>query len=265
MSSVTDSAQFFPKQGTFQFLQDAYTEAINNIIIGLIGTSVYDSTKVYILNGISVSSFGSNRVFSGGAVFYNGELYTVDSGAVVARTSDPLFITAQTQYTTNADPVTFSDSTVHNIHNIRKMQIVSGVSGGSGTTNYVDDWANAITLNFVVPPIVNLSGSAVVGSYPNFTINIPGNSLLTSGNCPIGDVAASSGTTITVTFGNIGTSDYVVTGSIVSLGSNPTLDSSVSWSVIESSKTDSQFQIHLQESGGSQTQNISFDYAIFRK
>lgn len=89
------------------------------------------------------------------------------------------------------------------------------------------------------------------------------NRILTAGNVSVGDVAAPNGTSVTITFSqDIGTSTYYVGGSIKSRSSDVVEDSSVTWSV--RSQTSTGFVVHFQEQGGSQTQNISFDYIVIK-
>src|SRR6185503_8165948 len=51
-----------------------------------------------------------------------------------------------TQYTTNADPVTFTDSVARNVHNIRSINFSSGVSG-TGIFDFGDIRETIVGLN----------------------------------------------------------------------------------------------------------------------
>ena len=156
VTMVTDSKQFFPKEGTLVFLQDAYKEQLSNLAQSLISGlgNAYSSSTVYVLWGVVNSGSGSNYVISAGAVFYNGEIFSVDAVSLtVSGGNIPVANIVTTQYTVNADPVTFSDSTTANIHNIRKVSIGSGTAG-SGISNYTD----FVALNFVTPSQVLIKG-----------------------------------------------------------------------------------------------------------
>ena len=83
---------------------------------------------------------------------------------------------------------------------------------------------------------------------------------LKKGTVNIGDVIGS--TYVVVTFASLGTSNYMVTGSIVSQGANFTLDNTVIWAIRD--RTATSFILCLAETGD-HDQNISFDYAIIPK
>ena len=131
IDSISDSAQMPIKKGTLQFLQDANYEAMQSIVLAAIG-STYDPTKVYVLYGCINSGSGNSYTITAGAVFYAGEIYLVDAASFTASGSNVgVFSIAITQYTNNADPVTFADTTIQNVHNIRKMLISAGASGST--------------------------------------------------------------------------------------------------------------------------------------
>jgi hypothetical protein len=135
VSSITDSARFPIKSGTLAFLQQAYGEALEGIIISLIGPT-YNTTTMYVLSGCVNTGSGSNYTISGGYVFFNGEIYSVPSaGFSTTGTDVPVFVLYVGQFTVNADPVTFTDSSVKNVHNIRQVFVQSGASG-SGLADY---------------------------------------------------------------------------------------------------------------------------------
>lgn len=66
----------------------------------------------------------------------------------------------------------------------------------------------------------------------------------------------------TITFSSVGTSDYIVTGSLVGASTNYDMDNDVMWSVRE--KTSTGFKLALREVAGID-QNLSFDYVLFKK
>jgi hypothetical protein len=262
VSGVSDSAQMKLKSGTLQFLQDANTEAFASLCLALIGAN-YSSTQVYILWGCVNSGSGSNYNTSAGAVFYNGEIYLVDSAIFTISSNVAIFSPITTQYQTNADPMTFSDSSVHNIHDIRKMRIIAGTSG---TMNYLT--AKGI-LEFL-PPQLNASGVGaltITGTYPNLVFSVPtitnNYAALFAGSVNIGDIA--HGQDFAVTFPSaISTGNYYVMGSIVSnpTSTDPGSDTSMLWTV--RSRTSSGFILHIQETA-TFISDVSFEYIIFAK
>ncbi len=168
---ITNSAQFFPKKGTLEFLQLAFREGFAAIVQAMIGPS-YDPALVYVLYGVANSGTYPAYDITEGVVYYNGEIFYVDATTFSSVGSDvAVFKVIQTQYTVDADPVTFSDTTVHNIHNIRKIQVVSDASGGG-----IADYSAAAVINFVIPAQLNLTAtglSSIGGVYPNLVVNTP--------------------------------------------------------------------------------------------
>jgi hypothetical protein len=215
---------------------------------------------VYILYGPKLTDWSTpNFNASAGAAFYNGEVFLIDatSFSVIAGQT-AIFQIAITQYTTNADPVTFTDGTLHNIHNIRKIAVLAGTPGSG-----IADYSQGRFLSFFIPQQVKLAGDGVTGVYPNYTIAGPNgkNQILGAGTVNVGNVSAGSGTDIAVTFTSIGTALYYVMGTIVSNGTDAQADTSAIWSI--RSKTDTSFTLHLREVF-SETQNIAFEYTIFK-
>lgn len=137
ISPITNTARFPFKKGTLQFLQDAHKETVANLIIGLIG-STYNPFTAYVIYGCENSGSGLSYNITDGYIFYLGELYQVSATSFTASSGQVAVLSiTTTQYTTNADPVTFTDATTHNVHNIRAITIASGVSG-SGLADYSD-------------------------------------------------------------------------------------------------------------------------------
>jgi hypothetical protein len=134
-SPITDSARFPFKKGTLQFLQEANKELFSAMYIALLG-SEWNPLQYHVLYGCVNSGSGSVYNISAGAIIIFDEIYLVDAASFTASMGQTAVVTLDvTQYTTDADPVTFTDATTHNVHNIRKMKIASGVSG-SGLVDY---------------------------------------------------------------------------------------------------------------------------------
>lgn len=264
-SAITDSSQLKIKKGTLQFLQDANYEMFNAIVRGAIGAS-FDNSKVYILYGCVNTGDGNSYNISEGAIFYQGEVYLVDaaifntSGASVA-----IFTQVTSQYTNNADPMTFSDSSVHNVHDIRKMVISSGVSGAG-----ISNWTSRASFSFSVEPQINITATGALtknGVYPNIILDVPlnnnRNKILFAGTLNIGNLAADT-VSFNVSFPDIGTANYYVMGSIVSNPSSNNFpeDTTTMWTIHARTSSGFVFVIHEIDHW---TQDISFEYIIFAK
>ena len=133
-SPITSAVGFPPKSGTWNFLQLAYQECVESIIRNLIG-SAYSTSNAYVLWGILPSGPFS---LSAGAIFYNGKIYLYSGGlAPVSYLPNVALVNiSQTQYTTNADPVLFTDSNTYNVHNIFSISLSSGTSGTGGICDF---------------------------------------------------------------------------------------------------------------------------------
>jgi hypothetical protein len=132
-SPITSAVGFPPKSGTWNFLQLAYQECVESIIRNLIGSS-YSTSNGYILWGMLYSPPSS---LTAGAIFYNGKIYLYAGGFVPANIVPNVTLVniGQTQYTTNADPVLFTDGNNYNVHNIFSISLSSGTSGTGGICN----------------------------------------------------------------------------------------------------------------------------------
>lgn len=276
-SSITDSSEFPIKQGTLVFLQQAYTQIVAAVMQALLSPS-YNPSTVYVLYGVVNSGTAPFYNITAGAVFYQGEIFIVPAAAFTATGSNiGVFQIVTSQFTTNADPVTFADLAVRNVHNIRQMQIVQGASGSG-----IADYTAASYCSFVIPKQLNLTADttagnqlSVGGAYPNITLLVPGtgnlNPVLGAGSVHVGDVPGGgvTGVTIPITFtvGGIptpvSTASYYLMGCVVSQGT-PQNDSSTIWTLIDSSRTMAGCSVHFREAI-SDTQALEFEYIIFKK
>lgn len=124
-SSITTSVAMPIKAGTLDFLQDANKETIANVIKSLLGFTP-DTNTVYILNGCVNSNTAPSYNVTAGVVYYNGEIYDVAAFAFTTTGTDlPYPNLLITQFTTNADPVQFTDGTPRNVHNIRSLTVTA--------------------------------------------------------------------------------------------------------------------------------------------
>ena len=128
-SDITNTAQLPIKKGTIAFLQDSHKETVISLFKAMVG-STYNVLTPYVLFGLNDSGSGLSHNISGGAIVILGEIFQVDAVAFTSASGEvPYLNFIVDQYTTDADPVTFTDLSVHDVHNIRKYEIVSATSG----------------------------------------------------------------------------------------------------------------------------------------
>lgn len=266
---ITDTSQFPVKKGTLQFLQDAHRETTAAVVQALIGPG-YDPLVIYVLSGVTNGATAPTYNINPGFIFYAGEVFQFDATSFTATSGNVgVFSIVQTQYTTDADPVTFTDLSVRNIHNIRKMQLAQGAPG-SGLANY----AQAYFLSFYIPQQLNFtaptSGSYVgnqlqlIGTYPNIIgfVTPAGNRnpIVYAGSFNVGNVPAAS-TDYSVTFADVGTADYYIQGTMISNGTH-SQDTNCIWTV--SNRTATGFTLTINEVTAS-GQNLAFEFILFQK
>lgn len=256
ITPITNAAQLPIKKGTLQFLQDANSEIFAALMTALIGSS-YSYNTMYVLYGCINSGSGANYIISAGAVFYQGEIFLVDSTSFSTTGSNvPIMTLITSQYTTDADPVTLTDSSVHNVHNIRKITVVSGAAG-SGLVNF----SSLYRLSFTIPAQLNATGSGVSGTYPNLVFTKGGDSILAKGSYYLGDITSVG--TVTVPLGTtLATTDYIVMISMRSVHTGY-IGQDVSQYVMSNYQTNS-FDITIIENF-SNVQQLWIDYIIFSK
>jgi hypothetical protein len=134
-SSINNTVGFPVKSGTIDFLQLAYQEAITAIANNLVGAKT-NTTDFFILYGCKNSGTGLNYNISAGAILYSGEVFLVPAAVFTApggQVAVGNFLTAF--YTTNADPVLFTDGVNRNVHQVKTMTFAAGVSG-SGASDF---------------------------------------------------------------------------------------------------------------------------------
>jgi hypothetical protein len=139
VTPISDIAQMPLKKGTLQFLQDAYNGNDYRILQALSSTNTnFQFNDVYVLYGCKNTGVFPNYNISEGVVLYGLQLFDVPATTFTVSGSDVAVASiTQTQYTTDADPVTLTDTSVVNVHNIFGIQIAAGASG-SGAKNYSD-------------------------------------------------------------------------------------------------------------------------------
>ena len=122
ISNITTSVAMPIKSGTLQFLQDAHKEALNGVVSNLIENPITDT--IYILSGCLNSTIAPIHTLSAGVLYVNGEVYDFDGATFTLTGLQNAYARIETtQYTTNADPVQFTDGNSRNVHNVRKIVI----------------------------------------------------------------------------------------------------------------------------------------------
>lgn len=270
-TAITNASQFPVKKGTLQFMQDAHRESLAATIKSLIGPS-YNSAVIYMMSGGINSGVLPTYNVAAGAIFYNGEVYDFAGASFTATGSNVgVWTTLQTQYTTDADPVTFTDSTVRNVHNIRKMQLSQALTGTG-----LADFSQTYFLSFQIPALLNLTAPVaspyvgnqmqLIGTYPNIIAYVPAasnlNPALSSGSLNVGNIGSSGYNSFVVTFPTaLLTTNYIIMGSIISNGTDY-LDATVLWVI--KNKTTTTFTVTLREDS-SVLQNVAFEWIAFSK
>lgn len=135
VTPISDTAQMPLKKGSIEFMQLSKQIDITQLVIGAIGDS-FDGSKMYVLWGCENTGIYPNYNISAGAVWFFGEVFEVNDAIFAVTGSDVAVMSLDvTQYTTDADPVTFTDAVARDVHDIRKITPQAGASG-SGYANY---------------------------------------------------------------------------------------------------------------------------------
>ena len=138
-SDITAGAAMPIKKGTLNFIFNELAD-IRRI---LIQSGEGNSSTAYILYGLVPTINGTSYAFTEGYVYYNSIIYYVPAATITVSGSNiPVFKYNTTSYTTNADPVLFSDGNTYNVHEIRNATISADVTGSG-----FFDWANVKYFN----------------------------------------------------------------------------------------------------------------------
>lgn len=133
-TDITSIAAMPIKKGTLDFLFNELADMRKVLIQSM----AYNTQTAYILYGLKPTIAGTSYSFSEGYVYYDSKIYFVPAATITVSGSNiPVFKTNITSYTTNADPVLFSDGNTYNVHEIHNATISADVTG-SGFL----DWAN---------------------------------------------------------------------------------------------------------------------------
>ena len=138
-SDITSIASMPIKKGTLDFLFNELADMRKVIIQANAG----NTNTAYILYGLIPTIAGTSYAFTEGYVYYNSKIFYVPAATITVSGSNiPVFKYNTTSYTTNADPVLFSDGNTYNVHEIHNATISADLTG----TGFMD-WGNVMYLN----------------------------------------------------------------------------------------------------------------------
>lgn len=172
LSAIASGIRFPFKKGTGIYLQQSWQELFAAMIIETIGILYYDPTTPYILYGCNQTPLGGTTRFEEGAIFFNGEIFYSPFQLISDPVGPDVFIAniLTTQYTTDADPVIFSDSVARNVHNDRTVQYTVGLT----TTGTIGDYDNFEKINDFSEDVTLGSGFTNLATYNNAGYKIQG-------------------------------------------------------------------------------------------
>lgn len=192
LSAISPTIGMPEKSGTLIHIQNAYQEIEAEIIKRLIGPT-YSTTIPYRVNGL----INTGGTVSAGSVFYDGELFFVDSFALPGTANASIDTTYYTA--TEADPVDFTDGTPRSVHEIRKISFGTPNPLGWAFSNLTELGQPAFTINPVFPLTITFDQPK---TYYRSLIANPAAALTVT----LSDAGAVNGTEVTFMFQSDGTS-----------------------------------------------------------
>ena len=274
-AAITDSARMPVKKSVIDYLQDAHKETTSEVIKGLVGAVNYATNAIYIVAGI-INTSGTN--YSGGSIFYNGELYLVD--AVNLTSGTPYFSLINSV----AEQVQYSDGSYHDTLISRKAEL--RVSGGTSIGNYSAAVVleNLVSLKEGATNNVKTSGAQTITGVKTFSAspiiptpttayqsatkayvdaNTSPNRILYAGTKVIGDIDASGIINVDISFPTVGTDQYYVMGNIKGLRTTAHNQDCVTYNVYGYTATG--FSFTAVSVSNTDVQNINFEFILFSK
>lgn len=166
--NVAPGAAMKFKNGTFDHINSSILEVAKVLSIKSIGESYSNAGTCYVLYGLINSGSGLNYVISAGAVFLGGEIFLVPAQSITVTGGQSPAITQSSVYTTatNADPVSFTDGSTHNIHEDRICTFTAVTTSGS----YLE-FANLIRVNYSKALTLTANYSTGLSSTPTLIRN----------------------------------------------------------------------------------------------
>lgn len=249
------------KSGVLEHLQNAYTEITAAAIKALINRKIYDNTKVYVLYGVVNSGSNPTVNTTGGAVYFNGEVYIVDATSFTISGGEVAICQFDVSYysASNADPVEFTDGVSRNVHQINKIKLLSG-----GTGTGVADFSDFVYLDVINSTDVltkdNTTSFTPISDYEPATKKYVDSKNLvgiiakgTTGTI----VETGTGVVHTISIGATITGDYNVIFTPISSGGIPDLMYSIQ------NKTSTSFDITIK-SATNTNQNIAIEWFVLQ-
>ena len=121
---VADVRKLGAIKETLEHIQDAYTEGLSRILLGL---NLVDA-DVSVLTGCVNSAIPLDYDISAGYAYYDGEIFEVLAFAGTAGAGEVPILSINTSYKVG-DPVGYSDGASYNTHAIRRLVWTFGTSG----------------------------------------------------------------------------------------------------------------------------------------
>lgn len=160
-NNISGSARMPVKSGTLNHIQSAYIEVFYLLGLWLTDAGI-NWNKVHVLYGAELSLSGSTYTITDGLAYYQGHFYQVVWATFPSGSGVPVLVIDE-QYETGPeyDPVTFTDSSTHNVHMKKYIKAQMGPSGGSGVANYIHDYTGLIRL---CPPTTRVQNGLTWGT-----------------------------------------------------------------------------------------------------
>lgn len=260
------SASGFPgTTETWRFIQNAWREPLNALAL-LSGDKTVVAGMIETGNNVSdgfISFQGAIYPFQGGIKQATISLvketvnstYDVDLDNDGQQDSLPQYETSYFRFGSGGE-TTFLYSNLTRLKTIQELSNFSLPTGIVIDPNYLPlTQALIISLTNVQADwnVVNNESDAFIKNKPSLF------NPLRIGSSLLGDFPSETDTKRTITFPSIGTSQYIVVGSMVSADSNWDLNNDVVWSI--GAKTATSFEL-LGREVSPNVQNVKFDYMI---
>lgn len=147
-SAYSAEGQPFQSPLHLDFLQNASKEAVSNAIIGMIGDSYSTSVWYRLFGAELIPTAGDYYYNSAGAVFYNGEVYTVDAVSGGGGTNMPDGIKLEV-VETGTGATTMASGASRNLNLVRKARYANDPAGADTSWRPTEIRINSISEEFV--------------------------------------------------------------------------------------------------------------------
>lgn len=176
ISQIIDPSVQQPWTGpSLEFLQNSINEKVG--ALGLALTGPITGGVPYVLSGC----IGSGGTYSAGYILFNNSIYAVSAAA--SFTNTPVQYIVNTSYDAIADPLIFSDGSVHNVHQIITFKAVDQATAGVFNSNqFVYVTAKAQPVAAQTNPSTSGTGATVTLKFANELTDIDGINNTSTGN-----------------------------------------------------------------------------------